>query len=134
MRPICKENEEFLEISEEFSSHISLHLHKSMERKSVSITYRFPLLVSCLFLIKTGNNKKSRARYDIILYHTWPCPIIQTLTVTIKFFSFQVLRNNLFSESTLKILPLPDSRISTHGYIQVQISTSRQFPALSDNL
>lgn len=134
MRPICKENEETLEISEEIFSHISLHLHMSIERKSVSITCRFPLFVSRLFLIKTVNNKKSRARYDIILYHTWPCPIIQTLTITIRFFLFQVLRNNLFSESTLKILPLPDSRISTHEYIQVQISTSRQFPALSDNL
>lgn len=134
MRPICKENEETLEISKEISSHISLHLNKLMDRKSVSITCRFPLFVSCLFLIKTVNNKKSRARYDIILYHTWPCPIIQTLTITIRFFLFQVLRNNLFSESTLKILPLPDSRISTHGYIQVQISTSRQFPTLSDNL
>ena len=134
MRPICKENEETLEISEEIFSHISLHLNKLMDRRSVSITYRFPLFVSCLFLIKTVNNKKSRARYDIILYHTWPCPIIQTLTITIRFFLFQVLRNNLFSESTLKILPLPDSRISTHGYIQVQISMSRQFPTLSDNL
>lgn len=36
MRPIYKENEETLEISEEISSHISPHLHKSMELVSVT--------------------------------------------------------------------------------------------------
>ncbi len=36
MRPIYKENEETLEISEEISSHISLHLHKSMELQNAA--------------------------------------------------------------------------------------------------
>lgn len=36
MRPIYKENAETLEISEEISSHISPHLHKSMELVSVT--------------------------------------------------------------------------------------------------
>lgn len=36
MRPIYKEDEETLEISEEISSHISPHLHKSMEPVSVT--------------------------------------------------------------------------------------------------
>ena len=36
MRPIYEENEETLEISEEISSHISPHLHKSMELVSVT--------------------------------------------------------------------------------------------------
>ena len=78
-KQLCKGNKEILEMSQKIFSHISLHLNKLMDRKSVSITCRFPLFVSFLFLIKTVNNKKSRARYDIILYHTWPCPIIDPI-------------------------------------------------------
>ena len=36
MRPIYEENEETLEIAENISSHISPHLHKSMELVSVT--------------------------------------------------------------------------------------------------